>query len=149
MLELSTKGRYATRSMLELAVRNGESPVRLEDISRAQKISLKYLSRLMAAMVLAGLVMSRRGQNGGYTLAKSPSEIRILDILLAVEGPVCPAPCMDGASGCRESDVCAARHIWTKVRDAVTDVLSGITLADLAEKHRKNGVPAHSPDRLI
>jgi Rrf2 family transcriptional regulator, cysteine metabolism repressor len=149
MMELSTKGRYATRSMLELALRNGNAPVRLEDISRAQRLSQKYLSRLMAAMAAAGLVTSRRGQNGGYTLAKSPSDIRILDILLAVEGPVRPAPCLDDSSGCRESDVCAARHVWAKVRDGVTDVLSGITLEDLAESHRKNGRSVQSPASII
>jgi Rrf2 family transcriptional regulator, cysteine metabolism repressor len=149
MMELSTKGRYATRSMLEIALRDGDAPVRLEDISRSQRLSQKYLSRLMAAMAAAGLVTSRRGQNGGYTLAKSPSDIRILDILLAVEGPVRPAPCLDDSSGCRESDVCAARHVWEKVRDGVTDVLSEVTLKDLADKHRKNGGSAHSPDRII
>jgi Rrf2 family cysteine metabolism transcriptional repressor len=149
MMELSTKGRYATRSMLELALRNGDAPVRLENISSAQKISLKYLSRLMAAIAAAGLVTSRRGRNGGYSLAKSPSDIRILDILLAVEGPVRPAPCVDDSSRCRESDVCAPHQVWTKVRDAVTDVLSEVTLEDLVEKHRKNVRSVHSPESII
>jgi Rrf2 family transcriptional regulator, cysteine metabolism repressor len=139
MLEISTRGRYATRSMLELTLRNGRVPVRLEDISKAQKISMKYLSRLMTAMAAAGLVTSRRGQNGGYVLARPPSDIRILDILLAVEGPVRPAPCVEGSAGCRESDVCAAHAVWTKLRDVTAGVLSEVTLADLAEKRGRNG----------
>jgi Rrf2 family transcriptional regulator, cysteine metabolism repressor len=146
MLEISTKGRYATRSMIELTLRNGNAPVRLEDISLAQGISRKYIGRLMAAMAAAGLVVSRRGHHGGYILARPPSDIRILDILLAVEGPVRPAPCVDDSAGCRESDVCAAGSVWTKLRDAVNDFLSEVTLEDLAEKYAPNSRSVHPQD---
>jgi Rrf2 family transcriptional regulator, cysteine metabolism repressor len=149
MLKISTRGRYATRSMLELTLRNGKDPVRLRDLSRAQKIPLKYLGRLMTAMAAAGLVSSRRGQNGGYVLAKPASDIRVLDILLAVEGPIRPAPCVNDRSRCRRNGACATSQVWTQVRDAVAGVLSGVTLEDLAEKHGRNGRSAKGSEPVI
>jgi Rrf2 family protein len=136
MFSISTKGRYATRAMLELALRNGDVFVQLKDISKAQRISEKYLGRLMSSMVSAGLVISRRGKNGGFTLAKSPVEISILNILRSVEGPVAPAPCLDASQSCRESEDCVTREVWAKVKVALTSLLDGITLEELASKHR-------------
>ncbi|HEX9934993.1 MAG TPA: Rrf2 family transcriptional regulator [bacterium] len=137
MFSISTKGRYATRAMLELALRGETKSTLLRDISKAQAISVKYLGRIMASMVSAGLVISKRGKNGGFTLACSPAEIRIYDILRAVEGPLTPAPCVEAFRTCGKSDECITREVWVEVKDALTSVLAGITLDDLVRRHRK------------
>jgi Rrf2 family transcriptional regulator, cysteine metabolism repressor len=147
MFSVSTKGRYATRAMLELALRNPDIPVRLEDISKAQKISVKYLGRLMAVLVTSGLVLSRRGKKGGFTLAASPSKIRILDIVQAVEGPVLPAPCVYHLRACRGPADCVSRDVWMQVKDALIATLAGITLNDLVQRHRKKML--RRPGRIV
>jgi Rrf2 family transcriptional regulator, cysteine metabolism repressor len=149
MFAISTKGRYATRAMLELALRNHESTIQLNDIAKAQRISGKYLGRLMAVMVSAGLVRSRRGKNGGFTLAKPPSEISILDILCPLEGPIEPAPCLDHIGSCRESDDCVTREVWMKTKDTLTLVLQRITLEDLVKKYREERNPVNGLNYYI
>jgi Rrf2 family transcriptional regulator, cysteine metabolism repressor len=125
MLSVSTKGRYATRAMLELALRDGEVPVRLEDISKAQKISIKYLGRLMAAMVAAGLARSGRGEKRRFHAGRTPSKVRVLDILQAVEGPLAPATCIDDGRSCTGPADCVTRNVWMKLRDARSPSLHG------------------------
>jgi Rrf2 family protein len=132
MFSISTKGRYAARAMLELALHNSGSPAQLAEISAAQDISLKYLSSIMSSLVSAGLVASQRGKKGGYVLVKAPERIRILDVLQAVEGPIDPAPCTGRSEKCGKTDQCVTRHVWVKVADSLTAVLSGFTLRDLA-----------------
>lgn len=122
--------------MLELALWKGDLRAQLADISAAQKISLKYLGRIMASLVAAGLVHSKRGKNGGFGLVKLPSEIRVYDILKAVEGPVELAPCMGSRHGaCRKFDHCVTRDVWIKVKDGLISILEGISLEDLMKQH--------------
>jgi Rrf2 family transcriptional regulator, cysteine metabolism repressor len=149
MFALSTKGRYATRAMLELSLRKGDVPARLDTISRAQKISPKYLGRIMTALVSAGLVRSRRGKNGGFELARPLVEISILNILQAVEGSVALAPCVENPRICRESGKCATLEVWRKVSETMASVLGGITLDDLASRHRAKKASASEFDYCI
>jgi Rrf2 family transcriptional regulator, cysteine metabolism repressor len=92
-------------------------------------------------MVSAGLIVSRRGKKGGFFLAVPPSEIRVLDILRAVEGPVVPAPCTERAWACREAGDCVTMEVWVQVRDTLNTVLAGITLAELVKRHEECKVP--------
>jgi Rrf2 family transcriptional regulator, cysteine metabolism repressor len=149
MFALSTKGRYAARAMVDLALRNTGTPVRLKDIAKGQGISEKYLSRLMASLVQAGFVRSRRGKNGGFALARPPADISILGLLETVEGPVAPAPCLEGARSCRKSRDCAARDLWAEIRDALTSALGGLTLEDAVRRHRENPEPATEPNPSV
>ncbi len=139
MFVVTTKGRYATRAMLELASWKGDSHARLSDIAAAQKISLKYLSRIMTALVSAGLVRSRRGKNGGFDLGKPPSKIRLYDILRAVEGPVEPAPCTGRRVACGKFDRCVTRDVWIGLKNGLISMLEGISLEDLVRRH--HGMP--------
>lgn len=131
MFKLSTKGRYAARAMLELAIRNQNGPVLLKDIAKAQAISERYLERIMAVLVSRGLVRSLRGQHGGFSLVKSPSDIRMSDILLAVEGPLSPVACTDDPKTCSRSDSCVTRDVWIKLKESTATVLDSFTLEDL------------------
>jgi Rrf2 family protein len=132
MFSISTRGRYAARAMMELALHDSGSPVQLAEISAVQGISLKYLSRIMSSLISAGLASSQRGKNGGYVLGKPAERIRILDVLQAVEGPVEPAPCTGRREKCGRTEGCVTRVVWLKVADSLTTVLAGITLKELA-----------------
>ena len=135
MISLSSKGRYAIRAMLELGLRNNKNPVLLRDIAKTQKISQKYLERIMVALVSAGLVYSKRGQKGGFSLAKKPADINVLQIIQAVEGPVNPVPCVQSPHVCCRSKICVTRDIWVNLKNAVVSVLDDVSLDDLTRMH--------------
>ena len=134
-MKLSTKGRYATRAMLDLAVHFGQGPIPIKDISVRQQISARYLEQLFIRLRKAGLVRSFRGLRGGFTLAKPPSEIPLSEIIQVAEGSVAPVRCVDDPKLCRQSDVCITRSIWAEIGRATNKVLESITLQDLVLGH--------------
>ena len=136
-MKLSTKGRYATRAMLELAMRYGKGPILLREIAQSQEISERYLERIMIALVTAGLVRSTRGQHGGFNLAKPPREIRLDQVIQAVEGPITPVACVDDPQSCDRHDICVTRDIWEKLKEAMLGVLDSITLENMVEMQKK------------
>ena len=141
-MKLSTKGRYAARAMMELALVYGTGPMRLSEIAEKQEISVRYLERMMNAMVTAGLVRSTRGQHGGFTLAKSPNTIRLSQVVQAAEGPLSIVECVDNPELCGRYDICVTREIWEKLKGAIDDVLDSITLQDMVEmKQNRPGLP--------
>jgi len=134
-MRISTKGRYAVRAMLELALRREQGTVQTRDIARTQGISVKYLERLMSTLRGAGLVQSQRETHNGFTLARAPKRITILEIVTALEGPLAPVECLEEKNGCARSGQCATRQVWERLQHAIDDTLRGITLADLARMH--------------
>jgi Rrf2 family protein len=138
-MKISTRGRYATRAMLELAIRQESQPVRLKDIADAQRISIKYLENLFRVLKNAKLVVSVVGKNGGYRLAKSPSEIKVLDILEVMEGDLAPVECVTNDSYCQHMDDCVTHCMWEKIYEAVKEVLGAINLQNLIDQcHKKD-----------
>ncbi len=145
-MKLSTKGRYAVRAMLELAVEYGNGPIMLREIARRQEISVRYLERMMAAMVAAGLVRSIRGQHGGFSLARRPTEITLSQVVRTVEGAITPVACVDDPELCHRSEVCVTREIWCDLKRAMEETLDSYTIADMVAMHyKKSGVPGKSP----
>jgi len=136
-MKLSTKARYALRAMLELSLREGDGPVQLARIAKAQDISPKYLEQLAIPLRHAGLVRSERGPAGGYELANPAITITALDIVQAVEGPLDLLDCLGRSSVCDRADACAARSLWGRVSAALADVLRETTLADLRDAQRE------------
>ena len=136
-MKLSTRGRYGTRALIELARHYGEGPVLLKDIAKKQEISLQYLERLMAPLTVAGLIHSTRGVGGGVWLAKPPEDIRLSNVIEAMEGPIVPVDCVQDPDACDRSSQCASRDVWTEVQDAIYKVLDRITLADLLTRQAK------------
>lgn len=130
-IKLSTKGRYGVRAMVDLAQRYGEGPVLVRSIADRQDISSKYLHALLATLKSAKLVRSVRGSGGGYALAKSPDEIRLNEILEALEGPFSIVDCVLDESVCDRAKACASRDIWTELSTAMEQKLSTITLSKL------------------
>ena len=143
-MKLSTRGRYGTRAMLELAIRYGAGQVLLKDVASRQDIPVSYLENLMGALRAAGLVATVRGMHGGYYLAKPPSEIRLSQIIAALEGSVAPVECVDDPKHCRRAESCVARDVWSEVKQAIEGVLESITLEDLVRRHREKQPPIPS-----
>lgn len=136
-MKLSTKGRYAARAMLDLALNFNKKPVMLKDIARRQDISVRYLENIMAKLVSAGLVHGLRGKNGGFCLIKTPSKITLKDVVCVVEGSVSPVHCIDIPASCARAKTCITYDIWKQLRKAIIDILSSYTLKDMVEMHKK------------
>jgi Rrf2 family cysteine metabolism transcriptional repressor len=135
-MKLSTKGRYGTRALLEMARHYGEGPLLLRDIAERQQISLQYLERLMSPLTKSGLIHSIRGAKGGVWLSRPPQEIRLSQVVEAMEGPIIPVDCIEDPEFCNRAGACATRDVWTGVQHAIYKVLDKITLADLVERQK-------------
>lgn len=138
-MKLSTKGRYGVRALLDLALHQGEGLVLLKDIARRQEISLPYLEHLIAPLIAASLVKSTRGARGGVLLLKSPSEIKLSEVVQLLEGSIAPVDCVNNPALCHRSALCATRDIWVEMKEAMSQILDSTTLQDLAERQRQKG----------
>ena len=111
-MKLSTKGRYATRAMLDLALHFGEGPVFVKDIAKRQEVSDRYLEQILIPLKAGGLVRVVRGARGGFALAKPPSDIKLIEIIRISEGSTAPVDCVDNDQICSRSGFCITREIW-------------------------------------
>ena len=133
-MKLSTKGRYAVMAMADLALASDDGPVTLSDIASRQSISLSYLEQLFAKLRRADVVSSIRGPGGGYRLSRKPSEIRISDIIVAVDEPLRATRCSD-AKGClADGRRCVTHDLWDELGRHIYLFLSSITLEDVLER---------------
>ncbi len=129
---ISTKGRYALRLMLDVAMQGGGAPVPLHDIADRQQISFKYLEQIVPPLTRAGFLKSVRGAGGGYLLAKDASKITTGDILRAGEGNLAPVACLASDEvDCPRADLCITLPFWRGLDDAITAYIDSVTLADL------------------
>lgn len=135
-MRLSTRGRYALRAMIDLALHADEGPVLRRDIAERQEISAHYIVQLFVKLRRAGLIESVRGPGGGYILAKSAEQIRAGDIIRTVEGPIalvhCVAPQQEAT--CHRVDNCVTHLLWKRLSDKVAEVLDSVTLKDLCDQ---------------
>lgn len=133
-MRISTKGRYALRLMLDLAMNDEGNVIRIKDIAARQQISDKYLEQIISILNKAGYVRSTRGPQGGYTLKRRPEEYTVGMILKLTEGSLAPVPCVEeDANLCERECECATVEIWKRLNEAVNDVVDHMTLADLVE----------------
>ena len=138
MLKISTKGRYALRLMLDLAMCEKGKYIALKDISQRQDISVKYLEQIISVHSRAGFVRSVRGSGGGYMLARDPEEYTVGMILRLTEGSLAPVACLEyEPNDCPRAESCVTLGVWEKLYKAINDVVDNITLADLAEQSNK------------
>jgi Rrf2 family cysteine metabolism transcriptional repressor len=132
-MKLSTKCRYGTRAMIEIARHYKEGPVKRKDISRSQKISSAYLENILMALKARNLIRTVRGANGGFTLDAPPGSITMFQIVSALEGSIVPVECVNNSNACKRSGECAARRLWQELYDAQTAVLKKTTLQALVD----------------
>ena len=136
-MKISTRGRYALRLMLDLALNSPDQYVTIKSISERQDISNKYLEQIITALSRAGYVKSILGAQGGYKLARPAEEYTVGMVLRLIEGSLAPVACMDDTPNkCPRSNDCVTLDIWKKLNDAINDVVDNITLADLVNQHK-------------
>ena len=136
-MKLSTRGRYATRALLDLALHRDEEPVLLKDIARRQQISLSYLEHRVAPHIAGGIVRSTRGAKGGISLARPPEKIRLNEVIQLLEGSIDPSECITNPGVCSRSESCVARDVWSELKRAINGVLQSVTLQDLVERQKR------------
>lgn len=137
-MKISTKGRYAVRVMLDLAVNNTGEYVKVKQIAQRQEISEKYLEQIIAILNKAGYVKSVRGAQGGYKLARDPKEYTIGMILRLTEGSLSPVACLDGDTNeCERCDTCDTLVVWKELEEAINRVVDNVTIADLVERQQE------------
>ena len=133
-MKISTKGRYALRLMLDLALNNIGEPVRIKDIAARQAISDKYLEQIISTLNKAGYVKSIRGPQGGYLLTREPEKYTVGMILRLTEGSLAPVACLeDEVNSCPRREGCATLRLWQMLDRAISDVVDKVTLEDLVE----------------
>ncbi len=136
-MNISTRGRYGLRALLEIAVQPPKMPVTVKDISKKQQMSVTYLEQILFRLKKAGLVRSIRGARGGYVLARKGEKITVSQIIHALDGPIsishCDLPKMREKS-CIGPSACVSRILWKKLEDSIESVLSNVTLDDLKKQ---------------
>jgi Rrf2 family protein len=133
---------YSLKALLMLADRYPSSqPLRVEEIAAVQGVPENYLRRLLIELKRGGLVLSQKGPNGGYMLARPPARITMADVVEIVEGDYTPVECLEDAANsfCPRDGGCPMRDVWREVRDSVVGILRSATLQSLAER-RKSAV---------
>jgi Rrf2 family protein len=134
-VSFSTKGEYGVRLMVQLGAHHGRGPASLAEIAAEEDLPRAYLEQLVTPLRDAGLVRSTRGARGGYELARDPGEIRMSEVLRALEGPLAPMVCAsedaEHAVICDRSSRCTVNVLWVRIRDAIAGTLDSMTLAEL------------------
>lgn len=141
-MKISSKGDYALRAILTLALRNGEKkPVRLPEIAEQNRIPIKFLEQIMIQLKGAGLVTSRRGRHGGYLLARSPTEITLGEVIRLIDGSIAPVGCVSDCDhiACTLESECVLRSVFDEVRRRIGDLVDHTTFADLCKRMRRDG----------
>lgn len=133
-MQISTKGRYALRLMLDLALHNTGELVKIKDIATRQEISEKYLEQIISSLKKAGYVKSLRGSKGGYMLARDPAEYTVGMILRLTEGSMAPVACLETEENtCNRAANCTTLKLWKMLDEAMRGVLDHVTLQDLKD----------------
>ena len=136
-MRISSKGEYGLRALLELTHQFGRGPVQTKQISQRQDIPEAYLSQLLIGLRKAGFINSRRGPQGGHSLACPPAEINLSQVITVLEGTMAPMPCAEEGvpSDCPMQYQCVLQEVWQEVGRAIDGVLSNTTLEDLRQRH--------------
>ncbi len=135
-MKLSAKVEYGVRAMAALAYYYQSGPLPLREVAEQENISLNFLEQIFPDLRRNGLILSVRGSRGGYMLSRSPAEIKIGDIVRAVEGPITPVDCLAEKGDdpcCNRKDGCLTRQVWERLRDRINDVLDDVSLDELVD----------------
>ncbi len=138
-MKISTKGRYALRLMIDLALHN-DNYVALKDAAARQGISKKYLEQIVPLLSRSGMLLTSRGFQGGYKLAHTPSSYTVGDILRITEGCLAPVSCLENEiNSCERQNDCPTLELWQGLYDVINKYLDSVTLQDLIDRYYKLG----------
>ncbi len=141
-MKLSTRSRYGTRAMIDIAIYSESGASMLKDIAERQAVSAKYLDHILSSLRKSGLIKNIRGKGGGYCLTQPSSAITLKDVVTAVDGSLAPVECVDKPDVCNRTHFCATREVWIDLKEAIENVLDSTTLEALVEsQNKKNPVP--------
>ena len=148
-MRISTRGRYALRAMVDLALHATDAPVLRRDIAARQEISADYVAQLFRQLGTAKVVNGIKGPGGGYMLARDATTISVGDIVRAVEGPIAVSNCVISGDNfsCRQSNECVAQAVWQQVTRAIEDTLDKISLADLRDEAQSHSSELSTQDK--
>ena len=132
-MKISTRGRYGTRMMLDLAAHHDQGPTPLREIAKRQDLSVKYLEQLIIPLKAAGYIRSVRGARGGYTLARKPDKISVGQIIKVLEGGLSLVNCVEDPKVCERERNCPTRDIWLRMSERLMEELSSLTLSDVLD----------------
>jgi len=134
-LKVSTKGRYALRLLLDLAEHRGEGFISLKEIAERQGISKQYLEQIVSLLNTSNMLRTNRGKQGGYMLAKEPSDYTVREILRITEGSLAPVTCLEEEVNlCDKATYCKTLSMWTGLQKVINDYLNSVTLQDMVEE---------------
>ncbi len=136
-MKISTKGRYALRLMLDLAMNHTGNFIPLKSVAQRQEISDKYLEQIIHQLSKSGLVQSARGAQGGYRLTRTPEEYTVGEILRLVEGSLVPVACLECGASCDQVNRCMTIDLYKRMQAAIDNVVDNTTLKDLIEEHEQ------------
>jgi Rrf2 family protein len=136
MTNLSRKARYALRALYALSAEETRGPVLIADLAEREKIPHKFLETILLELKNAGVLKSKKGKGGGYSLARSPEQITMGQVIRIIDGPLAPIPCASERAfvrceECVDETTCGTRQVMKKVRDAIAAILDSTTLADV------------------
>lgn len=140
MIRLSTKGKYGTRLMFQLALNYGNGPMLLKDIAAREDLSVRYLEHLVSPLKTAGLIIATRGSKGGYALSKKPEDITVKEIIQILEGPLYPSECVEVPEICDRSDSCITRDVWVELEQTISATLARHTLRELVDNYKEKRI---------
>lgn len=132
-MKISTRSRYATLAMLEIARNYGAGPVKRREITERQQISPHNLENILISLKSHGLIEAVRGTRGGFLLCKPPEKIPMFDIFAALEGSIVPVPCVDTPEACDKTSFCLARKFWIELHETLANLLKKTTLRSLLD----------------
>jgi Rrf2 family protein len=147
---LTAKGKYSLKALAHLATLDSQATTQAVDIAETNDIPKKFLDAILGELRNAGIVQSRKGPGGGYRLARMPSEIRLGHVIRTIDGPLAPIACASRTAyrpcrDCVDVKACSVRLMMTRVRDAISDVLDSVTLADMIAKGGRRNVAKVKP----
>lgn len=136
---LSSKAKYGLKAMVHLALREGQGPALIADIAEAERIPKKFLDTILLEMKNNGLLLSKKGKGGGYTLARPAARIMVGEIVRILDGPLAPVPCVSRTAyrrceDCVDETACAVRSVMQDVRDAIAAILDNTSLGDMIQR---------------
>jgi len=138
-LKVSTKGRYALRMLIDLAEHRDSGFISLKEIAKRQNISKQYLEQIVSLLNTSNILRTNRGKQGGYMLAKQPSEYTVKEILRLTEGSLSPVACLeDDVNQCAQAAFCKTLSIWTGLNKVISDYLDSVTLQDMLEQYNES-----------
>lgn len=138
-MKLSTRCRYGTRAMIELARNYSKGPLKRDEIAKREGISSSYLENILISLKSRNLIRTIRGANGGFSLMDSPEKITMYDVVTALEGPVEPIHCIENSEQCIRTESCVSRKFWMSFHEIQVNKLKSASLQSLLDMEKEQG----------